>query len=41
MLLDPHEVVLGRVPAQEDWREGNRKGQNPNVAEHKNDSFLI
>lgn len=41
VLHDPNEVLFGRVPAEEYWREGNGKGQNPNVAEHKNDSFLI
>jgi hypothetical protein len=41
MLLYIFEVVLGRIPTEKNWRKGNREWQNPNIAEHKNDSFLI
>lgn len=35
ILRDPLQMVLGRVPAEEDGREGDESGQKPHIGQHK------
>jgi hypothetical protein len=41
VLLEIVEILLGRVPAEEDWRERDERRQDPHVGQHQEDRAFV